>query len=169
MGIEIERKFLLSPHTTLADFTRGYEDTAEHYLQGYLDKGTVRIRIVNNNKEGESAAAAVLTIKGPASKGGLSRSEFEYSVPYEEGVQIFDLCSTSIEKTRYFVPGPLGLTFEVDVFAGPLRGLVVVEVEIPSEDFFFPKPSSLGKEVTGDKRYTNASLAKKKRIPNQNK
>lgn len=168
MGIEIERKFLLSPHTTLADFIRGYEDTAEHYLQGYLDKGTVRIRIVKNNMGGDPVTA-VLTIKGPVSKSGLSRSEFEYSVPYDEGVQIFDLCSTSIEKTRYFVPGPVGLTFEVDVFAEPLRGLVVVEVEIPSEDFSFPKPSTLGKEVTGDKRYTNASLAKKKKIPNKNK
>jgi hypothetical protein len=38
--------------------------------------------------------------------------------------------------------------------------LIVVEVELTSEDQVFDKPVWLGKEVTGDPRYYNANLIK---------
>lgn len=50
--------------------------------------------------------------------------------------------------------------FEVDVFQGPLAGLVIAEVELKHELQAFTPPSWLGREITGDKRYSNESLAK---------
>jgi adenylate cyclase len=49
--------------------------------------------------------------------------------------------------------------WEVDEFLGKNRGLVVAEVELsdPSESIIFPP--WIGKEVTGDPRYYNSSLA----------
>ena len=54
-----------------------------------------------------------------------------------------------------------GLEAEVDVFEGDLAGLVTAEVEFGSErqSRDFQPPAWLGKEVTGDRRYANQSLA----------
>ncbi len=50
---------------------------------------------------------------------------------------------------------------EVDVYRGPLAGLVTVEVEfddLNSASMFSP-PFWFGNELTGDSRYSNQSLA----------
>ena len=39
-------------------------------------------------------------------------------------------------------------------------GLIVAEIELPSEDAVFEKPDWIGQEVTGEKRYYNSSLIK---------
>jgi CYTH domain-containing protein len=53
-------------------------------------------------------------------------------------------------------------TVEVDVYRGPLEGLVTAEVEFPDEESAreFRPPDWLGREVTGDERYKNESLAR---------
>jgi adenylate cyclase len=53
------------------------------------------------------------------------------------------------------------LTIEVDVFEGPLAGIIVGEVEFDSTEASqaFEPPDWLGDEVTGDPRYANESLA----------
>jgi CYTH domain-containing protein len=62
-----------------------------------------------------------------------------------------------IEKTRYRVS--VGrLVWEIDVFSGENEGLVVAEVELPSEVTAVVLPDWVGEEVTGDDRYYNASL-----------
>ena len=43
---------------------------------------------------------------------------------------------------------------------GEHDGLTVAEIELPSEDFAYEKPSWLGEEVTGDVRYFNSMLMK---------
>jgi adenylate cyclase len=48
--------------------------------------------------------------------------------------------------------------FEVDEFYGDNEGLTIAEVELSSEDEVFEKPSWLGEEVTGDRRYYNSML-----------
>ncbi len=66
-----------------------------------------------------------------------------------------------VRKTRYVVAhGPQ--TLEVDVFEQPC-GLVVVEVELASEDEAVDLPAWLGewREVTGDERYFNFALARR--------
>ena len=53
-----------------------------------------------------------------------------------------------------------GKTWEVDVFEGENEGLVMAEIELSSEDEEFTLPEWAVEEVTGDKRYYNAYLAK---------
>ena len=66
-----------------------------------------------------------------------------------------------VEKTRHLVPAGGGLTWEIDVFAGPNQGLVVAEIELPDEDAGFTRPAWLGEEVTGDGRYLNNALSER--------
>ncbi len=66
-----------------------------------------------------------------------------------------------VRKTRHVVAHGRQ-TLEIDVFERP-AGLVVVEVELASEDEAVELPAWLGewREVTGDPRYLNASLARR--------
>ena len=148
MNIEIERKFLLKND----NWREGA--VGVHYKQAYLnEKGdnTVRVRI-----EGEKAK---VTIEGEGSYFG--RWEFEYDVPMEDAEALFTLAKTPIvEKYRYKIMYA-GNCWEVDEFLGLNRGLVVAEIELESETQSFEKPDWIGMEVSGDKRYTNANLARK--------
>ena len=148
MNIEIERKFLLKND----NWREGA--VGVHYKQAYLnEKGDnpVRVRI-----EGEKAK---LTIKGKSSN--ISRLEFEYDIPMEDAEALFTLAKTPIvEKYRYKIMYA-GNCWEVDEFLGMNRGLVVAEIELESETQSFEKPDWIGMEVSGDKRYTNANLARK--------
>lgn len=148
MNIEIERKFLLKND----NWREGA--VGVHYKQAYLnEKGdnTVRVRI-----EGDKAK---LTIKGKSSN--ISRLEFEYDIPMEDAEALFTLAKTPIvEKFRYKIMYA-GNCWEVDEFLGMNRGLVVAEIELESETQSFEKPDWIGMEVSGDKRYTNANLARK--------
>ena len=145
--IEIERKFLPK-----GDFYP-YVIKKERIVQGYLCSSvgrTVRVRIV-----GETA---FLTIKGRKGKTGFSRSEFEYKIPYTDAIEIMKLCGPAIEKDRYYVPNGKH-TFEIDVFHEAHEGLVIVEIELSSENEEFDRPDWLGEEVTDDKRYYNSYLS----------
>jgi CYTH domain-containing protein len=145
MGVEIERKFLV-PDLGFLDGVVGVP-----YRQGYLSADpdrTVRIR-----RAGEHA---LVTIKGRSH--GASRAEFEYEIPVADADEMLALCVPPlIEKVRHRVEHA-GRTFDVDVFAGANEGLVVAEVELPSEDAVVALPPWIGDEVTGDPRYFNANL-----------
>jgi adenylate cyclase len=147
MGQEIERKFLVSDDSWQTG-------TGASIRQGYLRneiEGTVRVRTKGKR--------AFLTIKGRSE--GISRLEFEYEIPVTDADQILDeLCvKPLIEKIRYEVVFG-GFTWEVDEFMGENAGLVVAEIELEEEAQAFPKPDWLGKEVSGDFRYQNASLVR---------
>ncbi len=62
-----------------------------------------------------------------------------------------------IDKTRYVVPSG-GYNWEVDVFHGALEGVVVAEIELPSEDAEFSVPPFIGEEVTGKPEYYNSNI-----------
>ena len=145
--IEIERKFLLK-----GDFYP-FAIKKEKIIQGYLCASagqTVRVRIKGD--------AAFITIKGPSGKNGFSRSEFEYAIPLADAVEMIKFCQTLIEKERYYIPNGKH-TFEVDVFHGANEGLIIAELELPSENEPFDRPDWLGEEVTGDLRYYNSYLS----------
>ena len=90
----------------------------------------------------------------------IRRLEFEYEIPLTDGVVLLGLRESGlIEKLRYKLPWH-GLFWEIDVFQGENQGLVIAEIELPHEDKVFEKPEWLGREVTSDRRYSNASLAK---------
>ena len=145
MGTEIERKFLVKN-----DRWRG-KGPATDYRQGYLTsdpRRTVRVRIAGDR--------AWLTIKSKPV--GAVRSEFEYEIPPADAEQLLTLCDEPlIEKTRHRIDHH-GRLWEVDEFHGANAGLVVVECELEHEDEAIDPPDWLGREVTGDERYYNASL-----------
>lgn len=147
MPLEIERKFLVDP----ARWTPSGPGT--HYRQGYLSTDparSVRVRLAGD--------AAWLTIKGETV--GMTREEYEYAIPAADACAMLDrLCSQPlIEKTRYRLE-VADLVWEVDVFEGHNAGLLLAEVELADERQSLVLPDWAGREVTGDPRYYNASLA----------
>lgn len=147
-GLEIERKFLV-----VNESYKELATSSTHIKQGYIcsDRGrTVRVRIRGHQ--------AFLTIKGPSFDNGLSRYEFEKEITLDEAEHLFRLCGPGvIDKTRYLVPVG-NHVFEVDEFYGDNEGLVVAEVELSSVDEVFERPTFIGIEVTGDRRYYNSIL-----------
>lgn len=145
---EIERKFLVKNNDYKALSTKSFE-----VMQCYLStdpKSTTRVRIMDNTK-------GFITIKGISNKSGVSRYEWEKEIPINDAKELMNLCENLIEKTRYIIPNGK-LYFEVDVFLN--RKLVLAEIELPTKDHKFNKPSWLGKEVTGKKKYYNSNISK---------
>ena len=146
MAIEIERKFLVQGEAWRAA-------PAVFYSQGYLNRDkarTVRVRIAGDE--------AFLTIKGQSV--GASRAEFEYAIPLADARELLAMCEQPlIEKNRRKIPHA-GFVWEVDEFLGENLGLVVAEIELPTEDTQFARPDWVGQEVTDDARYFNSNLAK---------
>jgi adenylate cyclase len=148
MGIEIERKFLLTNNK--------WEKDAEgiYYCQGYIptiNNTTVRVRIAGD--------IGFITVK--SSIVGFTRKEFEYEIPLEDAKSMLHLlCSKPlIEKKRYKIPYKNKI-WEVDVFERENKGLIFAEIELQSETESFEKPEWIGKEVTGDMKYCNSNLVK---------
>lgn len=149
MGVEIERKFLLSGDDWMA------LGEPVFFRQGYLSSS--KERVVRVRIEGERA---VITIKS-ANK-GATRGEWEYEIPVADAAELLDgLCERPlIEKYRRRITFA-GNVWEVDEFLGVNAGLVVAEIELQSEDQQFDKPDWIGEEVTDDLRYLNSNLIKK--------
>ena len=148
MGKEIERKFLVKEEEW---HPRGGGDL---YRQGYLS--TVKERVVRVRVTGDKG---FLTVKGMTE--GFSRLEFEYEIPMKDARQMLDtLCERPlIEKNRYREEHE-GMIWEIDVFLGDNKGLVLAEVELESETQQFTLPGWAGEEVSEDPRYFNANLVK---------
>ena len=144
MSTEIERKFLVRG----TDWRQG---EPVRLRQGYLNRDkerTVRVRIAGSR--------AYLTIKGLTR--GVSRPEFEYEIPLQDGEALLTLCDgLPLEKDRYTLQHA-GATWEVDEFLGANAGLAIAEIELNDERQEFERPGWLSTEVTDDPRYFNSSL-----------
>ena len=147
--LEIERKFSVKNTTFLANAKESYKIT-----QGYLntDKNrTVRVRIKGDK--------GFITVKGISSADGLQRFEWEKEIDVKDAEALLLLCEDFvIDKTRYLFPFN-DVVFEIDVFEGANKGLIIAEVELQTTDQQFEKPDWLGEELTGDKRFYNAHLS----------
>lgn len=154
MAKEIERKFLVTN-----DSWRQHATSATPMRQAYLSVNHDRsVRVRTSNDE-----SAKLTIK--FGKTALVRDEFEYPIPLAEAEEMITFAvGNIIEKVRYTVDVG-GFTWEVDVFEGAYRGLVIAEVELQSEQDDPELPDWLGREVTGDRRYSNQVLATERLKP----
>jgi len=149
MAMEIERKFLVK-HEGFKDEARCKTRITQGYLSSVPER-TVRIRVKGDQ--------GFITIKGSSNDTGVSRYEWEKSIPVEEARELLRLCEPGIiDKTRYLIDAG-EYTFEVDVFHGDNEGLIIAEIELPDEDAAFERPEWLGQEVTGDNRYYNAMLS----------
>ncbi|MDF1698275.1 MAG: CYTH domain-containing protein [Saprospiraceae bacterium] len=146
MGLEIERKFLLKNENW-----RKMADQGTDIKQGYLSlqpERTVRVRVTDKQ--------ALLTIKGITT--GMTRSEYEYEIPFTDAVELLELCEGAIiDKQRYIINYE-GETWEIDIFKGRNEGLRVAEIELSNEEQEIKIPTWVGKEVTEDSRYYNVNL-----------
>jgi adenylate cyclase len=145
--MEVERKFLL-PEAPHLDGTQ-----SEEIEQGYLATGSdgeVRLR-----RKGERL---LLTAKRGE---GLARDEAEVELAGDAFERLWPLTEgRRLHKRRHVIPEG-DLTIEVDVYEGDLDGLVVAEIEFPTEEAAraFEPPGWFGEDVTGDERYLNETLA----------
>jgi CYTH domain-containing protein len=143
---EIERKFLV--RDAPQDLSGG-----TRLLQAYLAvDGDVEVRLRDRG------GTPVLGVKGGH---GVERTEVEVEIDRASFDVLWGLATDRrIEKTRYRLPAG-GQTAELDVYAGLLEGLRVVEVEFSSreEAEAFVAPPWFGDELTGDPRWSNAALA----------
>ncbi len=144
--LEIERKYLVKK-----DLWKP-KGAGNKIQQGYLaitDKSVVRIRITSYH--------ALLTIKGVRS--GISRVEMEYKIPKNEAGILMNMClNEPVEKIRYMEKVGEFL-WEIDVFEGKNKGLILAEVELEDETLEIEFPEWINKEVTEDYRYYNSWLA----------
>jgi len=146
MADEVERKFRVAEVPgSLGEGTR--------LRQAYLAvDGPVEVRVR------DQAGTHLLGVKGGK---GIQRTEVEAEIGPTEFDELWALApDRRIDKTRYRVSVDDHVA-EVDVYAGPLEGLVMVEVEFAdrSAAAAFVPPPWFGEEVTGDSRWSNAELA----------
>ena len=147
---EIERKFLVKGNF------KQHATNSFKIVQGFLSsvpERTVRVRIKENK--------GFLTIKGIGNKTGISRYEFEKEISINDAKDLLEICEKGvIDKTRYIIPTNNNLFFEIDEFHGDNKGLIITEIELPTENTSFEKPNWLGKEVTGIVKYYNSAISK---------
>lgn len=148
MGIEIERKFLIT--------NNGWKKGAKYSTcrQGYIfaeKKGVVRIRVIDQK--------GFVTIKSAPVV--LTRQEYEYEIPLADANSMLeDLCDKYIvEKKRYKIKFGNHI-WEIDEFTGHNEGLVLAEIELSNENETFEPPPWIGEEVSLDPKYHNSNLSK---------
>ena len=146
---EIERKFLVKG--SFKEHAISSMDIRQGFLSTVPER-TVRVRIMGDK--------GFLTIKGIGNASGITRFEWEKQISRKEAIELLKICEPgAIDKIRFIIPIKDGLRFEVDEFLGQNKGLIIAEIELPSEDTPFDIPDWLGVEVTGVVKYYNSYLA----------
>jgi len=142
---EIERRFLVA---------RPLPELGQGGLieQAYLATGMPNVRV--RRKDGRYRQ----TVKGERPAGKYGRPEVEFDLDPDVGERLFQLAGErTIRKTRFEIG-----RWELDVFHDDLEGLLILEIELESEDEALP-PLPAGvrvlREVTHEVRLGNAALA----------
>lgn len=154
---EIERKFLIRYPDI--DFLASEGERSE-IVQTYLlsEKGStarVRMRMFADRCEyTHTVKQRISDMRRVETEREITRKEYEELLPQA------DPARRTIRKTRYCLPFE-GQTLEIDVF--PFwddRAFLEIELKDEGERFTLPEYIHVIREVTGDRRYTNASLAR---------
>lgn len=149
MPVEIERAFVADDVPDPALLGPGVP-----LRQGYVaSEGEVEVRVRIRERD------AALTIKAGR---GMVRTEVELPLSIDDAEALWEQTEgRRIVKRRHRVQVGDHVA-EVDVYDGALAGLCRVEVEFSSseEATAFDPPAWFGREVTGDDRWRNASLAR---------
>lgn len=155
VAVEIERKFLVGELPTGLNLGHG-----EQIRQGYLaEEGDVAVRVRITDR------AATLTVKAGR---GRARTEVERPLATEEAESLWHHTGgRRIAKVRHRIELDDGNTAELDDYAGPLDGLLTVEVEFEDADAAsaFDPPAWFGRDVTDEPGWSNAELARHGRPP----
>ena len=147
MPKEIERKFLVA-----SDDWKKLVTHTVHIRDGLVAASNgrkVRVRIAGDK--------ATITLKGKQT--GFARPEFEYEIPISDAEEmLLTMCDDRrLEKDRHHVPHA-GFVWEVDVYDGILKGVVIAEIELDKEDSKLECPSWVGEEITNDPRYSKFNM-----------
>jgi len=155
---EIERKFLIAyPDIRYLDENAGHS----HIVQTYLNSETgsssrVRKRVYPDK--------TVYTYTEKKHITAVRRMEYEREIDEREYTELLKKADTSrnpVEKERYCLDYENQM-FEIDVY--PFftdRAIMELEIEEETQIIVFPPEIKVIREVTEDKRYTNASFARK--------
>jgi adenylate cyclase len=146
---EIERKFLIKVLPPQILHARALK-IAQGYLANETGGRHVRLR-----KKGKTAT---LTFKVGRS---TDREEREITLSAKQFATLWPATAgRRLRKVRYEVHWK-NVTIEIDIYRGTNQGLMVAEVEFPSLSSCrkFKPPRWFGREVTGEKRYSNVRLA----------
>ena len=179
-NLEIERRFFIDEGTSKVWQTG---ESKSRIMQFYIDSSQIYIKdglmfydsvevvcadeksaLISTTKKWTARIRykddkTILTLKSKRSES--TAVELEWEIEREKGEEIFLMDDfPSIEKTRYNWRGVDQILWEVDEFEGGLNGLILAEVELPSEDHVIEIPSWAGREITGDKSWSNAALAR---------
>jgi CYTH domain-containing protein len=147
MAVEIERKFLVRSDSWRDQVT--HREEIRDGLIAVADSRKVRVRICDQR--------ATLTVK--AKTDGLANAEFEYEIPVADAEEMMahHCLRAGLAKTRYFIPH-VGRMWQVDEYSGILSGVVLAEVELPSETAEVVLPPWVGCEVTGNPAYKKFNM-----------
>ena len=178
MGTEVERKFIvpLENHDLFLNLPPGINQ--REMTQAYLssEKGkTIRLRIerraygLHPNGSTSWYEDGWITIKGPSTDGGMTRSERESEFPVQAAEEIITTLNLPrLQKTRNFVKNGEDIwvvdVLKVNTVAGRAPAiwnhLVVAEFEHedPEEVKGVALPPWVGREVTGDPRFSMVNL-----------
>lgn len=151
---EIERKWLVDKDKLPFNLN---ECKSVSMKQGYISfSPTIRVRNENNER-------FILCVKTKPLPGSIARDEYECGITEAEYNSLLKKTEgIIIEKTRYYREDQFGYIMEIDVFEGALEGLCYMEIEFPGEEeaLSYKTPIWALKDVTDDRFYKNASLAK---------
>lgn len=146
--MEIERKFLVKKLPTNIE-RYDYHDIEQAYL---CTDPVVRVRRQDND--------FFLTYK---SSGLMSHEEYNLPLNEESYLHLLKKADGNIiTKRRYLIPISGNLTVELDIFEGVKKGLILAEVEFPTEKdaLKFTAPDWLGEDVTFLPEYHNSTMSK---------
>lgn len=159
MSKEIERKFLLAKGASIPI----PENFSKYKIkQGYIFVGKdkqARVRLTHWADILVPSICIKYTDK-------FIRDEFEFDVPSDikEAKALYKSCKWTVEKKRLSFEFHVAPKVHYDVDTFP-NGMEWVEVEFTSikqmKDWEKNKPHWIGKEITGQAKYSNITLAKK--------
>ena len=157
MAFEIERKFLIEfPNIEILE-KYPKSEIAQTYLK--TENGfTSRVR----KRTSDGVTKYIFTEKKRITDLTCIENEREISAKeYEELLKLADPERTTVEKVRYCIPFN-GRVVEVDIY--PFwndRAIAEVELESEDEATLLPDFIKIIRDVTAEKAYKNASIAKK--------
>lgn len=147
---EIERKFLIK-HLPVEILGARHFNITQGYLANQPGGRHVRLR-----KKGKTPSLTFKVGRGSA------REEREIRLSPQQFATLWPATAgRRLRKVRYAIPWK-NLTIEIDIYRGRNQGLIVAEVEFPSQSSCrkFRPPGWFGREITGEKRYSNVRLAR---------
>lgn len=157
MAVEIERKFLVDYQKLMESYAAPTQifGISQAFLVAEPDL-SVRVRVMTNvfDTADTKVKLGIKLGKGPV------RNELEWDIDRELADSLL-ATYPSVHKTRSIFPDLTNekRVWEVDVFDGKHKGLILAEIEIDDLDDEVTLPPWVGEEVTWNAEYYNCNLA----------